>query len=82
MRKLKLNPEMLAVESFTPHEPADGDAGTVRGHSFVTVQPHQACGSDEPSANCTDTVDVHLYTCGNSCINLCFHTGVEAGCVD
>jgi hypothetical protein len=82
MHKLKLDPEMLAVESFVADEAADDATGTVRAYSFVTVQPHQACGSDEPSANCTDSVDVHLYTCGNSCINMCFHTGPEAGCVD
>lgn len=54
MKKLKLDPEMLAVESFTPDEAVDDDIGTVRGHSFVT-EPYQACGSDEPSANCQDT---------------------------
>lgn len=82
MHKLKLDPEMLTVESFAPTEAAEGADGTVRGNSFVTEQPYQACGSDEPSANCTDSVDVHRYTCGNSCINQCFHTGPEAGCVD
>lgn len=82
MPKLKLDPEMLAVESFAPADTEDGATGTVRGHSFVTVLPYQPCGSAEPSANCTDSVDVHLYTCGNSCINMCFHTGPEATCVD
>lgn len=82
MPKLKLDPEMLTVESFAPADAAEGAGGTIRGNSFVTVQPHQPCGSEEPSANCTDTVDVHLYTCGVSCANACLHTGPEAGCVD
>lgn len=81
MRKLTLDPEMLAVESFTPDEAADDAAGTVRAHSFVTVQPHQACGSGEASANCMDT-DFHVYTCGNSCINHCFLTGNDPTCIN
>lgn len=80
MRKLTLDPEMLAVETFVADEAADDGAGTVRGHSFVTVND-RPCGGDDPSAQCMDT-DYHVYTCGVSCINMCFHTGVQAGCID
>lgn len=79
MTKLKLDPETLAVESFAAQEPADDATGTVRGHSFVTVD-YRLCGGDQ-SAECIET-DFHWYTCGNSCINMCFHTGVQAGCID
>jgi hypothetical protein len=81
MHKLKLDPDMLAVESFATDEAEDAATGTIRGHSFVTVNPYQACGSDEPSINCMDT-DYHVYTCGNSCVNMCFQTGTAPTCID
>jgi hypothetical protein len=81
MQKLKLDPEMLAVESFVPDEHADDAIGTVRGHSFVTVNPYEPCGSGDPSANCMET-DFHWYTCGNSCVNMCFLTGTAPTCID
>jgi hypothetical protein len=81
MRKLKLDPEMLAVESFAADEGAPALRGTVEAQSYVTFgMPNGAC-SEPASQQCQET-DFHWYTCGNSCINMCFHTGVEACCVD
>ncbi|HST61057.1 MAG TPA: hypothetical protein VLK84_20300 [Longimicrobium sp.] len=77
MKKLKLDPEMLAVESFAPDESADDAIGTVRAHSYVTVD-YRPCGGEQ-SAQCVET-DFHWRTCGNSCVYMCFHTGFEAGC--
>ena len=72
MNKLKLDPELLLVESFTPEAwPKDG-TGTVRGQSFVTLD-FRPCGSDDPSAQCVQT-DYHWYTCGYSCVNKCVQT--------
>lgn len=70
MKKLKLDPELLHVESFTPDAGPAQSAGTVRAHSFITVN-YQPCGSDAPSAECVQT-DWHWYTCGHSCLNKCY----------
>jgi hypothetical protein len=80
MHKLKLDPEMLTVESFAPDASAGDAAGTVRGHSFVTDHPYQACGSDEPSAYCQDT-DFHADTCGVSYAMACLLTGNDPTCI-
>lgn len=56
MHKLKLDPEMLRVESFTP----DGDAGSPRG----TVAAH------EPTGDAADT-DLDILTCAGSCPDDC-----------
>jgi hypothetical protein len=68
MRKLKLDPDTLRVESFAAREGADDAKGTVRAHS-------------DPSAYCMET-DWHWNTCGNTCENHCFGTLVEQGCVN
>ena len=58
MRKLKLDPERLQVESFDV--PAQGRMrGTVRAHE---------------SYPCPMETDYQYYTCGNSCIDMCIHT--------
>jgi len=81
MKKLRLDAEMLLVESFAAQEDAHGQRGTVQAASYVTMGADwQAC-SEPASQYCLET-DYHLYTCGNSCINQCFHTGPEAGCID
>ena len=80
MRKLTLDPEMLQVESFAADDETAAERGTVRAHSFVTVD-NRPCGSDDPSAQCMDT-DFHVYTCGNSCVNMCFLTGTDPTCVN
>jgi hypothetical protein len=81
MPKLKLDPEMLRVESFAPEAAAVPPRGTVDGHSYVTFNsPNQAC-SEPASQQCLET-DHHLYTCGASCIEECHPTGGQPGCID
>lgn len=82
MKKLKLDPEMLAVESFAADAQAAAPRGTVQAQQYYATfgAPNAAC-SEPASQQCQET-DFHWYTCGNSCINMCIHTGVEAGCVD
>jgi hypothetical protein len=41
MKKLKLQMETLAVESFAADD-ADGQAGTVQAHAFLATRP-EAC---------------------------------------
>jgi hypothetical protein len=77
MRKLKLDAESLRVESFAAQGEA-GTRGTVAANSFFTFEPGNAC-SEPASQNCMET-DQHLYTCGNSCINMCFPTGNDPTC--
>jgi hypothetical protein len=77
MRKLTPGPEMLAVESFVADEGADDRAGTVRGHSFITVYD-KACG-EGPTPYC-DGTDYHVYSCGVSCIEECDLTGNQPTC--
>lgn len=80
MNKLRLDPDRLRVESFTPDASSAQGTGTVRGHSFVTFN-YQLCGSGDASRNCMET-DYHWYTCGVSCVDMCHHTGPDATCVD
>jgi len=82
MKKIRLDPEALRVESFAPRSEHGGAKGTVRAHSYyVTFDPYvQAC-SEPASQNCMET-DFHLNTCGNSCVNMCFATGNDPGCYD
>ena len=83
MRKLKLDPDALRVESFAADEDERAARGTVQARSwYVTVDPYQnACGSDNGSMNCQET-DFDWYTCGNSCINFCRLTGNDATCIN
>ena len=67
MHKLKLDPEMLAVESFAPAGAVRSAAGTVRGHSYPTEIP---CNVDGPTYNCQET-GPGVPTCNDSCRDLC-----------
>lgn len=67
MRKLKLHPEMLAVESFAPVDTPHAATGTVRGHSYPTDIP---CNVDGPTYNCQET-GPGVPTCNDSCYDLC-----------
>lgn len=78
MHKLRLDPEMLAVESFAVERDAAAPRGTVEARSFFTVAANQAC-SEPASQQCQET-DFHWYTCGNSCINMCRPTGDDPSC--
>lgn len=81
MHKLKLDPETLCVESFAPGEDAAFARGTVDAHSYVTFgAPNGAC-SEPASQHCQET-DFHWNTCGDSCVNMCFATGVAQTCVE
>jgi hypothetical protein len=80
MRKLKLELDTLRVESFTPRGQSAGARGTVRAQLYVTFDPWQACS--EPASQYCQETDYHWNTCGESCVNMCFATGVAQGCVD
>lgn len=60
MRKLKLDLDQLAVETF---EAGDGDekAGTVRGHVSI------ACEPSEPDSCVGHTCDGAIITCNGDC---------------
>lgn len=77
MKKLKLDPESLRVDSFSAEHLSTSRRGTVAANSFVTDGVTVCSG--EASQNCQST-DVHLYTCGNSCVNMCFPTGNDPSC--
>jgi hypothetical protein len=76
MRKLKLDPEALRVESFAPREDEAGAKGSVHANSYVTDNPYVSACSEPASQYCMET-DFHWNTCGNSCINMCFPTGPD-----
>jgi hypothetical protein len=68
MRKLTLDPEMLRVESFAPDT-----IGTVRGHSYITID-YRPCGSDGKTVQCERT-DYGWESCaGASCLEKCVET--------
>jgi hypothetical protein len=82
MPKLKLDPETLRVESFVARGEPSTARGTVRAQSFIpTGDPFAATCNGGASLNCEAT-DYHVYTCGESCVNMCFHTGANQTCVD
>ncbi len=82
MPKLKLDPETLRVESFMARDEPSTARGTVRAQSFIpTGDPFAATCNGGASQNCMDT-DYHVNTCGESCVNMCFHTGVQQTCID
>jgi hypothetical protein len=79
MRKLTLDPDKLRVESFAADEGDAAPRGTVEARSFVTIHsPNAPCGS-EATPNCQPT-DYHVYSCGVSCIEMCFLTGGMPTC--
>ena len=74
MKKLKLDPESLRVESFDVRGRRDAAKGTVAAHSFFTAAPNQAC-SEPKSAEC-------MYTDYGSCVDMCHMTGTDPSCID
>ena len=83
MRKLKLDPEALSVQSFAV-DPARAERGTVRGHDTAGCTPAGACetlftcyeytcngGScdQEPSCHIAYTCTDCGETCAESCID-------------
>jgi len=82
MPKLKLDPDTLRVESFAARGELSPVRGTVRAQSFIpTGDPFAATCNGGASMYCQDT-DYHVNTCGESCVNMCFHTGLQQTCVD
>jgi hypothetical protein len=77
MKKLKLDPEALRVDSFSAADAEKAQRGTVAGRSFVTNGVTVCSGGATP--NCQNT-DVHLASCGNSCVNMCFPSEFEQSC--
>jgi hypothetical protein len=77
--KLRLDPEALRVESFDVRGRRGEAKGTVDAHSFITIEL-KVC-SEPGSAQCMDT-DYDVYSCGNSCVNMCFLTGTQPSCID
>lgn len=80
IRKLRLDVEQLAVESFTVQAAASG-AGTVRAHGvFPPAEPasdgYGECNTYQASCNgsCASCVNTCLQSCNgtcNSCVNTC-----------
>ncbi len=58
MRKMRLDPEALSVETFDPTSAEDAERGTVRGQSGLWTYE-----SECPTRQCTPGVG----TCGTSC---------------
>lgn len=76
MHKLKLDPEMLRVESFTPNDDAAAARGTVDAHSTITRDMLGCTDGDNTSISTN-----HIYwTCGESCIYQCRPTGDDPAC--
>jgi hypothetical protein len=78
MRKLKLDPEALRVESFAVRGEAITLGGTVRAHGY-TDDPNLGC-SDPASERCQET-DWYWFSCGDSCVNMCLPTGNDPRCI-
>lgn len=75
MHKLKLNPEMLRVESFPTGSGGPAARGTVDAHAKPT-QPATGCPVVVPeSQNCPATynqADTCAYSCDGGCFPLSF----------
>ncbi len=79
MHKLKLDPEMLAVESFAPAHTPNAATGTVRGHGDTAEYP---CNLGGPTFNCQET-GPGVPTCNDSCYDLCTGpTSPHVACIE
>jgi hypothetical protein len=84
MRKLRLHPDDLYVETFLPVTRAPSANGTVHGQLFVQPGPVEPIEPDD-TVDGTAAVDtcVASCTCGDTCyIARCntVHTGSQAKC--
>jgi len=77
MKKLKLDPEALRVESFSADRDAGAARGTVDAHSYIS---HEIGACSEPASIHCQPTDFHWNTCGVSCWYMCFPTGPETTC--
>lgn len=78
MLKLKLNPDMLAVETFVLDGELDATRGTVRGQSLLSDILETGCC--QPGSQQCQPTDYHVYSCGVSCKLRCFQTGGMPTC--
>ena len=69
MKKLRLDPETLHVDSFASDDLGAPARGTVDAHSYVSNEIGPC--SDPGSQDCPPTA-YQLNTCGVSCQNACF----------
>jgi hypothetical protein len=80
MRKMRLDPDALRVDSFAAGEAAFLATGTVKAQSFVpTGDPFAATCQPPPSAQCSNSP---IGGCGPSGRLKCFNTGVAQTCVE
>lgn len=80
MKKLRLDPDQLRVESYTPAESQAALRGTVEAQSYVSdMVPSGCCG--EKSVYCVET-DFAWNTCGASCQFHCYPSANEPTCVE
>ena len=82
MRKLRLQPDDLAVETFLPAAAASSAKGTVHGGQVLTdpvpVEPDEPVDGTAVADTCAGSC-----TCGSTCyIHKCptYHTGSAAPC--
>ncbi len=72
MKKLRLDLNRLAVESFTPDEAALAVPGTVKGHDLPT-RPRtcaDSCNTCSPQATCYNTCNCMTWS-GAECNTVC-----------
>lgn len=68
MRKLKLDPDALRVETFGASAASTAPRGTVASRSWVSDVVN-ACS--EPASQYCQPTDYHWNTCGSSCVEMC-----------
>jgi hypothetical protein len=71
MRKLKLDPEALSVQSFSV-DPPRNERGTVQGHASTGCTPASAC----------ETLFTCYYTCDGGSCDGALSCGPMATCTD
>jgi hypothetical protein len=75
-RKLRLDPEQLAVVSFSTVLVEEGRKGTVHGHGYVPLQPSATesdvgCSGGSGGSGSATAGATCAYTCGNTCGSTC-----------
>jgi hypothetical protein len=79
MRKIKLDPDGLRVESFETHASGSGN-GTVRGHAVTSVEDCQRTANSTNGGEvciCVDSWNATCVKCGTdeaTCSNSCWGT--------
>jgi hypothetical protein len=81
MKKLRLDPHLLRVESFIPREDGALLRGTVQAQSHVSDMVPSGCCGDDKSMYCQPT-DFAWNTCGASCEFQCHPSLDEPTCAE